>query len=84
VFGLIQRQLATHHHPARRGAGPFRTAGLIAAEQGADALDQQPLGERLGYVVVGAKAEAHQFVHFLVLRGEEDDRHRTPLPQFLK
>ena len=84
VLGLIQRQLAAHHHAAGRGAGAFRAAGLVAPQQGADALDQQALGERLGDVVVGAEAQAHQLVHLLVLRGEEDHRHRAALTQLLQ
>ena len=84
VLGLVQRQVAAHHHAAGRGAGAFRAAGLVAAQQGADALDQQALGERLGDVVVGAEAQAHQFVHLLVLGGEEDHRHGAALAQPLQ
>ena len=62
-----ERQIAARHHAARRGAGALRAAGLVAAQQGADALDQQALAERLGDVVVGAEPQAHQLVHLLVL-----------------
>ena len=53
--------------PAGRGARALGAAGLVAAQQGADALQQQALAERLGDVVVGAEAQAHQLVDFLVL-----------------
>ena len=68
------------------GAAPEPSArlGLVAAQQGADALDQQALAERLGDVVVGAEAQAHQLVHLLVLGGEEDHRHRAALAQPLQ
>ena len=49
--------------------------GRLAAQQHADALDQQALGERLLDVVVRAHAQAHQLVHLVILRGEEDHRH---------
>ena len=84
VLGLVQGQLAAHHQAAGRGTRAFRLAALIAAEQGADALDQQALGERLGDVVVGAEAQAHELVHLLVLGGQEDDRHVGALAQPLQ
>ena len=50
---------------------------LAAADQGADALDQQALRERLPDVVVGAHAQAEQLVDLVVLRGQEDHRDRA-------
>ena len=49
--------------------------GLQAAQDGAHALDDEALRERLGDVVVGAHLESEQLVDLLVLRGEEDDGH---------
>ncbi len=45
-----------------------------AAQDRLDPLDQQPLGKRLGDEVVGAHLQAEQFVDFLVLGRQEDDR----------
>ncbi len=84
VLGLVERQLAAHHDPARRRAGALRAARLVAAEQGADALDQQALAERLGDVVVGAQPKPHQLIDLLVLAGEEDHRHGAAAAQALQ
>ena len=86
VLGVIEHELAAYHDAGGRGAGALGARNLVAAQQGADALKQQALAERLLDVVVGAEAQAHQFVDFLVLRGEEDYRHGAagaqPLQQF--
>ena len=48
-----------------------------AAEQGFAAGDELAHGERLGHVVVGADAEADDFVRFVVAGGEDEHRHRA-------
>jgi hypothetical protein len=61
--------------PVRPSPSGGSARDLAAAQQGADALDQQALRERLLDVVVGAHAQAQHLVDLVVLRGEEDDRH---------
>ena len=53
-------------------AGRLVALQLLAPQQGADALDQQALRERLGDVVVGAHAQAEHLVDLVVLGGQED------------
>ena len=84
MLGLVQHQVAPGHHTARGRAGAFGLAGFIAAEQGTDALQQQALAEWLGDVVVGAEAQAHQFIDLLVLGRQEDHRHGRALAQALQ
>ena len=84
VLGLVQHQVAARHHPAGRGARPLCLAGLVAPQQRSDPLQQQALAERLGDIVVGAQAQAHQLIDLLVLRGQEDDRHGAALAQPLQ
>ena len=84
VLGLIKRQVAPRHDAARRRARALGATGFVAAQQCPDALDQQPLAERLRNVVVGATPQAHQLVDLLVLAGEEDDRHVASHPQPLQ
>ena len=50
------------------------TADVGAAQHGADALQQQPLGEGLADEIVSAHAQTQHLVDLFVLRGEEDDR----------
>jgi hypothetical protein len=61
-------------------SAPCRAAAAAAsrpaaAQNGANALDQQSLRERLGDEVVGAHLQAEQFVDLLILGGQEDHRH---------
>src|SRR5712671_5797251 len=51
---------------------------LRAAQYGLDASEQFADGERLGDVVVGAKLEADDLIHFLTARGEHNDRNGRP------
>ena len=53
---------------------PLGAAGVGAAQHGADAFEQQALGERLPDEIVGAHAQAQHLVDLLVLGGEEDHR----------
>src|SRR6056297_2020883 len=57
---------------------------FLAAQERADAFDQQALGERFLDVIVRPHAQAEDLVDLVVLRGEEDDRHRGFLPDALE
>ena len=54
---------------------------FAAPEQGADALDQKPLRERLADIIIGSHAQAEQFVDFVIFRGQENDRDMAVPPQ---
>ena len=56
---------------------------VLAAQDGADAGDQQPLGEGLGDIIVGAHGEAQRLVQLVVLGSQEDDRHGADRPAHL-
>ena len=84
MLGFVQRQLAAHDHAAGGRAGAFRLAGLVAAQQGTNTLQQQTLAEWLGDVVIRAQTQAHQLVHLLVLGGQEDHRHGGACAQTLQ
>src|SRR5260221_8822958 len=74
----VEHELAALHHRLALAAAARQ---LAAAQQGADALDQEALREWLLDVVGGAHAQAEHLVHLVVLRGQEDDRHRPLLAQ---
>src|SRR5205085_7422488 len=54
---------------------------FAAPEQGADALDQEPLRERLADIIVGPHPQAEQFIDLVILRGQENDREVAVPPQ---
>src|SRR5476651_2198833 len=70
VAARIEHQLAAHD--ALGLALALRPAAVGAAQDGADALEQQALRERLADEIVGAHAQAQHLVDLLVLGGEED------------
>ncbi len=72
VAAGVEHQLAAHD--ALGLALGLGAAAVGAAQHGADALQQQALGERLADEVVGAHAQAQHLVDLLVLRGQEDHR----------
>ena len=63
---------------------PFAARQLLAAQDRPDAGDQQPLGKRLGDIIVGAHREPEGLVEFVVLGGQEDDRDGAELAHSAK
>ena len=86
--GMAQRihaQRATVHDLGFFGNSHFTGRDrFLPAQQRADTLDQKPLGERLFHVIVCTHAQPQDLVDLVVLRGQEDDRHRGLLPQALQ
>ena len=80
----IEQQLAALDDVRPGAALGVGLAEALPAQQCPDALDQQALGKGLLDVVVGAQAQAHELVHLVVLRGEEDDRQVALLAQPLQ
>ncbi len=83
----VEHQVAAHQRLDRDRVGiatrgTALAADFAAAQKRADALDQQALRERLLDIVVRPHAETQHLVDFLVLRGEEDHRHRRRLAEF--
>jgi hypothetical protein len=58
----------------RREFAPFE---LLTSEYRPDPGDQQALGERFRDIVVGAHREAQRLIELIVLRRQEDYRHRA-------
>ena len=76
VPGGIEDQPTAHNH--RLALRIVALASQFATpDQGADALNQQPLRKRLLDVVVGAHSEAQQLVDLVILRGQEDHGDRA-------
>lgn len=76
ALGVVDLQLPQPEDAAARGVRGQRGA-LDPAQQDMHPGGQLPHRERLGHVVVGADAEAHQHVGLVVPGGEHHHRHRT-------
>uniref|UniRef100_A4WVN9 Uncharacterized protein n=1 Tax=Cereibacter sphaeroides (strain ATCC 17025 / ATH 2.4.3) TaxID=349102 RepID=A4WVN9_CERS5 len=57
---------------------------ILPTQERADPLDQEALREGLLDIVVGPHAQAEHLVDLVILRGEEDHRHRRLLPKALE
>src|SRR5437762_9930188 len=85
VPGTLMARRVERHRTAyddRLAPAFFAIARQFAApKQGADALDQKPLRERLADIIVGPHAQAEQFVDLVILRGQENDGNLAVPPQ---
>ena len=72
VTTLFARLFGFARGPAGQG-DPARE--VLAAQQGTDPRDEQPLRERLRNIVVGAHRQPERLVELVVLRGQENHRH---------
>jgi hypothetical protein len=73
--GPVRLDVDAHAVRGRRLLG----LGRAAPQQGPDAGQQLGEAERLGDVVVGAGVQAHDRVHLVGARGQDEDRHGVPL-----
>jgi hypothetical protein len=76
---LVPRRIEAQFAALNRGLGFAAGAAreFAASQQSTDALDQEPLRERLLDVVVGTHTQSQDLIDLIVFRGEKDDRHRA-------